>query len=226
MSLRTPVLASIGIATVLLLGVLVAVGATDGVDRALMDAVRSGGTSGPLSILDPITELGSTGAVTLIALLCLAIGALVGPWQHGIVAAAVIGLTALGVEIVKSVVARERPEILEPILVEHGFSFPSGHATLSMTAYGVLAVLVWRSRLAREAKLAATALVGMIVFAVGVSRIWLGVHWPSDVLGGWIVGGVIVLLFADLTREVSTEPAAVAVDADRAVPRSDRPAAG
>jgi len=226
MSPRTPVLASIGIATVLLLGVLVAIGATDGVDRTVMDVIRSGGTSGPLSILDPITELGSTGAVTLIAGLCLAIGALIGPWRHGVIAAAVIGLTALGVEVVKSVVARERPEILEPILVEHGFSFPSGHATLSMTAYGVLTVLVWRSRLVREAKLAVTILVGLIVFAVGVSRVWFGVHWPSDVLGGWIVGGVIVLLFADLTREVSTEPAAVAVDGDRAVPRSDRPAAG
>ena len=226
MSPRTPVLASVGIATVLLLGVLVAIGATDGVDRAVMDVIRSGGTSGPLSILDPITELGSTGAVTLIAGLCLAIGALIGPWRHGVIAAAVIGFTALGVEVVKSVVARERPEILEPILVEHGFSFPSGHATLSMTAYGVLTVLVWRTRLGRGAKLAVTILVGLIVLAVGVSRVWFGVHWPSDVLGGWIVGGVIVLLFADLTREVSTEPAAVAVDADRAMPRSDRPAAG
>jgi undecaprenyl-diphosphatase len=164
--------------------------------------------------------------VTVIAILCLAIGALIGPWRHGVVAAAVIGLTALGVELVKAVVARERPEILEPILVERGFSFPSGHATLSMTAYGVLTVLVWRSRLADGAKVVITGLVAILVLAIGLSRVWFGVHFPSDVLAGWIVGGVIVLLFADLTREVPTEPAAVAVDADRAAQRSDPPAAG
>jgi undecaprenyl-diphosphatase len=223
---RTPLFAAVGIVSVVVLALLVSADATDAMDRAVMDAVRSGGRSGPLAFLDPVTELGSTAAVTVIAVLCLVIGILVGPWRHGVIAAAVIGLASLGVEVVKRVVARERPEILEPILVERGFSFPSGHATLSMTAYGVLAVLIWRSRLPDVAKVVFIGIVAVIVLAVGVSRIWLGVHHPTDVLAGWIVGAVIVLLYARLTRGVSTEPAAAAVDVDRGAQRSDPPAAG
>ena len=226
MPTRTPILAGLGIVIVVALALLVSLDATDAFDRQVMEVVRSGGPTGPLAILDPITELGSTAAVTAIAALCLAIGALIGPWRHGVIAAALIGLTALGVEVVKATIARERPEILEPILVERGFSFPSGHATLSMTAYGVLTVLIWRSRLPEAAKLAVTAVVAGVVFAVGVSRVWFGVHHPTDVLAGWIVVGVIVLLFADLTRGVSREPAAVAVDVDRGAQRSDPPAVG
>jgi undecaprenyl-diphosphatase len=226
MPTRTPILAGIGILLVVLLAYLVTIDATDAIDLAVLEYVQSGGPTGGLAILDPITELGSTAAVTIIAAVCLLVGFTIGPWQHGVIGAAVIGLTALGVELVKTVVARDRPEILEPVLEERGFSFPSGHATLSMTAYGILAVLVWRSRLPHAAKIGFSVLVVVTVAAVGVSRVWLGVHFPVDVLAGWLTGGVIVLLYADLTRGVSREPAAAAVDADRAAPRSDPPAAG
>ena len=226
MPARTPILAAIGILLVVALGVLVTFDATDAFDHAVMEFIQSGGPTGRLRILASITELGSTGAVTIIAIVCLAIGALIGPWRHGVIGAAVIGLTALGVEVVKAGVGRDRPEILDPIVEEHGFSFPSGHATLSMTAYGVLTVLIWRSRIPRPAKVAATAVVVALVFVIGVSRVWLGVHFPVDVIAGWLIGAVIVLLYADLTRGVSREPVAAAVDADPAAPRSDPPAAG
>lgn len=221
---RTPLLSGGGVLVVLALAVLVSIDATDAIDRGLMDALLSGGRSGPLAILDPITELGSTGVVIGVAALALLVGVLVGPWRHGVIAAVVIGLTSLGVDIVKSVVARTRPEILEPVLVERGFSFPSGHATLSMTAYGILAVLVSRSRLPRAVRAVAGVLAAVVILLVGISRVWLGVHFPSDVLAGWIAGAVVVLLYADLTRGVSREPAAAAVDADPAAPRSDPPA--
>jgi undecaprenyl-diphosphatase len=127
---------------------------------------------------------------------------------------------------VKAGVGRTRPDALEPIIVEHGFSFPSGHATLSMVAYGVLAVLISRSRLPQGVRTAAIVGLALLVVGIGVSRIWLGVHYPTDVLAGWTAGSVIVLLYASLTREVSREPAEAAADADPAARRSDRPAAG
>jgi undecaprenyl-diphosphatase len=226
MPARTPILAAIGILLVALLAFLVTIDVTDAFDHAVLEFIQSGGPTGGLAILDPITELGSTAAVTIIAIACLVIGAAIGPWRHGVIGAAVIGLTALGVEIIKEVVGRDRPEILEPIVEERGFSFPSGHATLSMTAYGVLTVLIWRSRLPRAAKIGVTAAVVVIVLAVGVSRVWLGVHFPVDVLAGWLVGAVIVLLYADVTRGVTGQPAAGAADADPAARRSDPPAPG
>jgi undecaprenyl-diphosphatase len=226
MPARTPILAVIGILLVALLAFGVTIDVTDAFDQAVLEFIQSGGPTGGLAILDPITELGSTAAVTIIAIACLVIGAAIGPWRHGVIGAAVIGLTALGVEVIKAVVGRDRPEILEPIVEEHGFSFPSGHATLSMTAYGVLTVLIWRSRLPRAAKIGVTAVVVVIVLAVGVSRVWIGVHFPVDVLAGWLIGAVIVLLYADLTRGVTRQPAAGAADADPAARRSGPPAPG
>ena len=118
------------------------------------------------------------------------------------------------------------PDLLEPIVVEHGFSFPSGHAALSMVAYGVLGVLVMRSRLPIAVRRVIVVALGVLVLLIGLSRVWLGVHYPTDVLAGWTAGATIVLVYARLTRSVSPEPAAAAVDVDPAAQRSDPPAPG
>lgn len=215
-----------GILAFLGIAALVVLDATDGFDRAVIQAVRAAHHARLLEFLGPITQLGSTAAVTVVAVLTLLVGLAAGPWRHGAIGAGVIGFAALAVEIIKSTVARDRPELLEPILVEHGFSFPSGHASLSMVAYGILAVLIGRSFLPRGPQLAATGVVVALVFLVGLSRVWLGVHYPSDVIAGWVAGGTVVLVYASLTRRVSREPAGAAVGVDPAAPRSGRPAAG
>jgi len=215
-----------GILAFLAIALLVVIGATDGFDLATIQVVRAADREAILGFLGPTTELGSTAAVTLVAILTLVIGVAAGPWRHGVIGAATIGLAALGVELIKTAVARTRPEILEPIYVEHGFSFPSGHATLSMVAYGILAVLVRRSFLPRATRIIVFGVVAVLVFLIGLSRVWLGVHYPSDVIAGWVAGATVVLTFASLTRGVSREPAAEAVVEDPAAPRSDRSAAG
>jgi undecaprenyl-diphosphatase len=215
-----------GILAFLGIAALVVVEATDGFDRAVIQTVRAADHGDVLAFLGPTTELGGTVAVTVIALLTLLVGVAAGPWRHGAIGAGVIGLAALAVEIIKSSVARERPDLLEPILVEHGFSFPSGHASLSMVAYGILAVLVSRSFLPRTTQLVVFGAVVALVFLIGLSRVWLGVHYPSDVIAGWVAGATVVLVYASFTRGVSREPAEAAVAEDRAAPRSGRSAAG
>lgn len=221
-----PFIALGGIAIVVLLAVAVGTGMTDAFDQSLIDGLRTHGLHGLLSPLRWITELGSTGAITVVAAVTLLVGVLIGPWPHGLAGAITVGLASLGVERLKEIVARERPELLDPIVVERGFSFPSGHATLSMIAYGVLAVFVTRSRWPRGFRVAIVVGLVVVVFLVGISRIWLGAHHPTDVLGGWTAGAVVVLLFASLTRGVPKEPAAAAVGADPGAPRSDRSAPG
>lgn len=215
-----------GLAIVVALGLLVVADATDPVDRAIIEIVRGPALGTTLAGLRAVTELGSTAAITLVAGLALLVAILIGPWRHGALGAATIGAAALGVEVMKAFVARTRPDLLEPIVVEHGFSFPSGHATLSMVGYGILAVLIGRSRLPAMARVGLAGVAVMLALLIGLSRVYLGAHYPSDVLAGWVLGAVIVLAFASLTRGVSREPAAAAVDADPGARRSDRPAAG
>ena len=216
----------VGTAIVILLAVAVSADLTDAFDRSVIQLVRSEMLSAVLYPLRWVTELGSTSAVTAVALTTFVVGVLVGPWLHGLLGAITIGLASAANQALKAFIARARPDLLEPIVIERGFSFPSGHSLLSMVAYGVLGVLVMRSRLPRAARRGVVAVLGVLILLVGVSRIWLGVHYPTDVLAGWTAGAVIVLVYARLTRSVSPEPAGAAVDADPATPRSDPPGRG
>ena len=91
---------------------------------------------------------------------------------------------------------RDRPTLWESIAPEHTFSFPSGHAMGSATLAMVVVLLCWHTRW----RWLAVALAGSFALLVGVSRIYLGVHYPSDILGGFAAGiawvsGVYLVLY-------------------------------
>ncbi|MGI8658113.1 MAG: phosphatase PAP2 family protein [Candidatus Limnocylindria bacterium] len=179
----------IGVAIVMPLTIAVSMGLTDAFDRTVIEAVRSEALAVVLSPLRWITELGSTAAITAVAVVTLLVGLAIGPWRHGVAGAVTIGLASIGNEAFKAVIARARPDFLEPVLVERGFSFPSGHALLSTVAYGILGVLVSRSMLSRGVRATVLAVLAFGILLIGLSRVWLGVHYPSDVLAGWSAGG-------------------------------------
>jgi undecaprenyl-diphosphatase len=111
----------------------------------------------------------------------------------------------------KQLFARARPTLWESISPQDTFSFPSGHAMGSMTLVMVVILLAWGTRW-RWPVLVAAALFGLIV---GISRIYLGVHYPSDILGGWAAAiawviGTYAAVFFGTRRPWSTsqrEPA-------------------
>jgi undecaprenyl-diphosphatase len=242
---RVLAIAAAGLLLVVLLGVAVAHGLTLPIDVAIIRAVRDPGLVAPLAVLQPITQLGGTPVVAAVAIAVAGAAALAREQRLGLAAALTIGLVALVNGGIKRVVDRTRPDLLPPILAEAGYSFPSGQSASAMVAYGIVAVLVsrlvWLPRWVRSA----TAFVcGVVVGLVGLSRIYLGVHFPSDVLGGWLLGGIVVLLFAELTRTLdaprgdtgvapevpgispgSKSPGEGAADVDPAAPRSGPPAA-
>lgn len=224
--LAGPIPSLVGVGIVILLAIAVSLDLTDALDRSIIDVVRSDALAGLLSPLRWITELGSSAAVTGVAVATVIVALAIGPWRHGVAGAMTIGLASLGNQAFKAFVARARPDLLEPVIVERGFSFPSGHAALSMVAYGVLGVILARSIRPGRVQRALIITLGLTIFLVGLSRVWLGVHYPSDVVAGWTAGAVIVLVFARLTRSVSLEPISEAVDGDRAAPRSDPPGLG
>jgi undecaprenyl-diphosphatase len=114
-----------------------------------------------------------------------------------VIAIVLIG-SALLTEAVKDLVMRQRPP--DPITGTDGYSFPSGHTLNSTATYGLLAVIAWRSRLSLGLREVAVAIGVVAPILVGLSRIALGAHWPTDVLAGWLAGIAFVALGAVLIR--------------------------
>jgi undecaprenyl-diphosphatase len=205
---------------------LVASGISDPIDAAVISVVRAPVLHDALSPLARITELGSTWAVLGVGALVLLVGFLSGRPRDGMAGALTIAIGSLIVEVTKRLTERMRPDFLEPIIQAVGYSFPSGHTTNATVAYGVLGVLVARLRWPTAIRVGIEVVLAVIILAVGLSRIWLGVHYPTDVVAGWLLGGAIVLTYAALTLPAPPEPAEAVADAGPAGPRSGRPAAG
>ncbi len=106
---------------------------------------------------------------------------------------------AVFTEVVKELVARPRPT-MDPLVTASGYSFPSGHTLNSTVTYGILALVAWRSRLSLAARRAVVVVGVILPVLIGLSRIGLGVHWPTDVLAGWLAGVAFVALAATLIR--------------------------
>ena len=99
----------------------------------------------------------------------------------------------------KGLVGRERPDIAR-LVTGDGPSFPSGHVLATVGFYGVLGLIAWRSSTKRSLGVGALAASAIVIALVGFSRIYLGVHWMSDVVGGFLVGAVFVLATAWFLR--------------------------
>ncbi|MDT0439857.1 MULTISPECIES: phosphatase PAP2 family protein [Streptomyces] len=116
--------------------------------------------------------------------------------------AAACALGALLQQALKAAVDRPRPVWPDPVATASFAAFPSGHA---MTATVVCGLLLWllRRRGTTPARWRAALAAGAVsVLGVGLTRIWLGVHWPSDVLGGWLLGATVVAAAVTVHRRL------------------------
>ncbi|MFE3097863.1 phosphatase PAP2 family protein [Streptomyces sp. NPDC059248] len=132
-------------------------------------------------VWDPWTMRALTAAIVIG--LCLR-----RAWPLALWVAATVGLGSVLQQSVKAAVDRDRPKWPDPVDSAHYSSFPSGHA---MTAAVVLVVVLWLLRrygVRGRAWAVSVILVAVSVVGVGLTRLYLGVHWPSDVLGGWLMG--------------------------------------
>lgn len=110
----------------------------------------------------------------------------------------IVGSLALNLA-VKHLMARTRPSLWESLVHETSYSFPSGHAMASMTLAWVVVLLCWsrKSQVAWKMRWPVTFVAAAFVALVGLSRIYLGVHYPSDILAGWTAASIwVVSVFA------------------------------
>lgn len=100
--------------------------------------------------------------------------------------------------ILKTLVERARPDGLIPAVTETSYSFPSGHATLAIALYGFLTYFLCK-RYPKNSVLIIT-LATLIILAIGFSRLYLGVHFPSDVIAGYLLGGIWLFIGIKITK--------------------------
>ncbi|WNI26262.1 phosphatase PAP2 family protein [Streptomyces sp. ITFR-16] len=105
-------------------------------------------------------------------------------------------LSALLQQGLKAAVGRERPRWPDPVDSAHYAAYPSGHAMSATVGCGLLLWLLYRSGAGRPLRWAAASAAAVSVLGVGLTRLYLGVHWPSDVLGGWLLGAAAVAFTA------------------------------
>jgi undecaprenyl-diphosphatase len=159
-----------------------------------------------------VTDLGSPLAVDVVTVVAAGV-LLLAHRRRPAVAVAVARLGELATETAtKAVVNRPRPDLLPHLTSAGGTSFPSGHAAGSAAAYGAIAVILAAScsQQGRVAVLAATA---AFVLAVGTSRVLLGVHFPTDVVGGLALGVVWIAVAQAVARSGGTPHTALRVSA-------------
>ena len=171
------------------------------IDQRIMLALRLPGNLGQpigpawlLPTMRDITAIGGVTGLTLITL--LAAGGLIAARNLKtalfILVAVSVGATLASV--LKTLFLRPRPTIV-PHLVEVSYpSFPSGHAMNSAIVFLTLATLITRTQPLRAVRIYIQAAAISLCLAVGASRVYLGVHWPSDVVAGWCVGGLWAVL--------------------------------
>lgn len=152
--------------------------------------------------VDAMHALSSFGAGLVYTILFALIAAWLA-WQRRLRLAMFVVVTMIGSSVInalaKLAVGRPRPVLSDPIAHAHGLSFPSGHAQSATVACGVLLVVFWPS-LRGVWRVAATLLGAVVVSAIGFSRAALGVHFVSDVIGGYCLGGLWLALMITLLR--------------------------
>ena len=104
--------------------------------------------------------------------------------------------------ILKLIFARERPDILR-LVTENSYSFPSGHAMINMALYTVLIIYAYKSIKSKRIKYPLIILMMILVIAIGFTRIYLGVHYAGDIIGGWLLGFAIGLCVYMLMKNSS-----------------------
>lgn len=194
--------ASFGLVLFVMLGYLVKFfpNTLAGFDSKIQSFIRSELSSGLTSFFRFVTQFAGFLYVPII-LVALLLFFLIKKWYaECLFLGGNVIIIAILVHLLKEIYGRTRPAITH-LVVENGLSFPSGHASVSLILYGSLMVLICQRLRTSQIKNLVRVLFTIFIVTIGVSRIYLGVHYPTDILGGWLLSGSWLLVMYPLYDE-------------------------
>ena len=144
------------------------------------------------TIFKMITSLASVKFILVIFIISL-LGLI--KYKKGIFFSIIICLDTIVNLIVKKIIGINRPDKINWLVVEKGYSFPSGHTMISITFYGLLIYFITKSNIKKSTKILLSIILGVLILLIGLSRIYLGVHYFSDVIGGLLWGGLLLFSY-------------------------------
>ncbi|MBL8770303.1 MAG: phosphatase PAP2 family protein [Phenylobacterium sp.] len=175
-------------------------GETRAIDQRLILALRTPGdlndpigSHGVEEAIRDLTALGGTTMVTLVTIVATLSFAFHRRPRHALVMAVTVVLATLSSSASKAFFARPRPDLVPHEVYVYSGSFPSGHSTMAAACYLTVAMLIASLEPRRRSKALAYSLAAFVLVTVGFSRVYLGVHWPTDVLAGWCLGAAWAL---------------------------------
>lgn len=202
-TLDVEALTMLGVALIAVIGALVFIavagevieGDTQWIDEAIVQWFRQPGdpsrSRGPAWLTEAAIDVTALGSTVVLMLVVLAVSGFL--WIHNqyrlllLLITAIVGGNILNA-LMKLAFARARPSVVPHLREVFTYSFPSGHAALSAIVYLTIGILLFEVVHGRRARLYCLGVAMLTTALVGVSRVFLGVHYPSDVLAGWATG--------------------------------------
>ncbi len=175
-------------------------GDTQAFDRRVLLSMRHSGDlspRGPQAVQEAARDITALGGTAVLGFLTLAVGIYLLLDGKKRMALFVVGSIASGLLLsttLKTAINRPRPDIVPHLVTVSTSSFPSGHSMMSALTYLTIGALLARSQERKRLKAFAMLTAAMLALLVGLSRVYLGVHWPTDVLAGWTAGAVWAVL--------------------------------
>lgn len=175
---------------------------TKAFDESIVLAMREpGDTNDPIGpprveeIARDLTALGGVTVLTIVTLIAFGIAVFSGRVRLGWAAMVAVLAGSVVTNLLKSGYDRPRPELVKHGTWVYNASFPSGHSMMSAVVYLTLGILLARTQARHSVRVFIVAIAIALTLVVGASRVYLGVHWPTDVLAGWALGAAWAVMF-------------------------------
>ena len=176
--------------------ILVLLGKTSGFDNAVYNLVRSLECDFFDKYFIFITKLGNVSVVAGVIILLI----ILFRNKHSIMFASLGMISAVTNKTIKHIIKRKRPDVLK-LIKQGGYSYPSGHSMISVSIYGYLCYLAFTKIKNSILKWLCSIILVILILSIGISRIYVGVHYASDVLGGFTLALIELMLIIGLTKK-------------------------